>query len=72
MFLRRRSLPICDKTSGRACNRIAGNLTRCVGACDFARATLDVLSLKRLTSACKAGERASAGDHNIDVGIAFS
>lgn len=72
MFLRRRSFPICDKTSGRVCNRIAGNLTRCVGACDFARATLDVRSVKRPTTACKAGESASAGDHNIGVGIALS
>lgn len=72
MFLRRRSFPICDKTPARVCNRIAGNLTRCVDACDFARATLEVRSVKRLTTACKAGERASAGDHNIDVAVALS
>lgn len=72
MFLRRRSFPICDKTPARVCNRIAGNLTRCADACDFARATRELRSVKGLTTACKAGERASAGHHNIDVGIALS
>lgn len=51
MFLPRRSFPICDKTPARVCNRIAGNLTRCVDACDFARATRDVRSAERLTTA---------------------
>lgn len=55
-----------------ASNRIAENLTQCVDACDFARATLELRSAKRLSTACKAAERASACDHNIDVGIALS
>lgn len=72
MFCRHAHSVYATKRPARACHRIAGNLTRCIDACDFARATLEIRSGKRLTTACKAGERASAGDHNIDVGAAIS
>lgn len=56
----------------RACNRTAGNLTRCADTCDFAREIWRTSLCEEADGCLQGGERASAGNHSIEVSLALS